>query len=185
MTAGLERPTAVRPSPTVQVVGPADLAAVEAHMRTMLVELGGYDPVLHADVDDLAGTYLGRDDRVLLVAFDAAGAVAGTASVRPGGPRPEYVPPWMAQRYATRSVGQVCRVWVAPSARRQGVGQALAAAAVRWASERFEVVCLHTNASVPGALAFWRAFPGLVEVYDARPDPFSTVHFEVASPREH
>ncbi|GAB3305863.1 hypothetical protein GCM10027511_18340 [Hymenobacter humi] len=50
---------------------------------------------------------------------------------------------------------------------------------------RFDVVCLHTNASVPGALAFWRAFPGLVEVYDARPDPWSTVHFEVAAPGEH
>jgi hypothetical protein len=33
---------------------------------------------------------------------------------------------------------------------------------------------------VPGALAFWRAFPGALEVHDARPtDPWSTVHFEV------
>lgn len=185
MTVALERPTVVRPSPTVQVAGPADLVAVEAHMRAMLPELGGYDPRLHSDVDDLAGTYLGQRDRVLLVATDLEGGVAGTASVRPGGPRPDSVPRWLAERYASRSVGQVCRVWVAPTARRRGVGQALAGAAIGWATGRFDVVCLHTNASVPGALDFWRAFPGVVEVHDSRPDPYSTVHFEVASPCAH
>ncbi|MFC5064747.1 GNAT family N-acetyltransferase [Actinomycetospora atypica] len=183
MTVALERPTAIRLSPTVQVAGIADLPAIEAHMRAMLPELGGHDPVLHADVDDLARSYLGHRDRVLLVAVDPDGSVAGTASVRPGGPRPEFVPRWMAERYASRSVGQVCRVWVAPTARRRGVGQALAGAAIRWATERFDVVCLHTNASVPGALDFWRAFPGVVEVHDSRPDPWSTVHFEVCAPR--
>ncbi len=170
--------------PTVRPAGVEDLPAVERHMRAMLMELGGHDPRFHTDVDDLAAAYLGQSDRVLLVSYAEDGTVAGTASVRPGGPQPEYVPAWLAERYATASVGQICRVWVAPSARRGGYGRTLAQAAVDWAVPRFDVVCLHTNASVPGALAFWRAFPGLVEVYDARPDPFSTVHFEVASPGE-
>jgi GNAT superfamily N-acetyltransferase len=178
MTVALGRST-VRPAVA------ADLPAIERHMRAMLVELGGHDPRFHTDVDDLAGAYLGQADRVLLVSFADDGSVAGTASVRPGGPQPEFVPDWLAARYASASVGQVCRVWVAPSARRGGVGRTLARAAVDWAVSRFEIVCLHTNASVPGALAFWRAFPGLVEVFDARPDPWSTVHFEVAAPGEH
>ena len=37
---------------------------------------------------------------------------------------------------------------------------------------------LHTDASVPGAEAFWRSLPTR-EVYDGRPDPFHTVHFEI------
>jgi hypothetical protein len=41
------------------------------------------------------------------------------------------------------------------------------------------VVCLHTDASSPGALDFWRAYPAAVEVFDARPDPWDTVHFEL------
>ncbi|MDL5156009.1 GNAT family N-acetyltransferase [Actinomycetospora termitidis] len=180
MTVALERPTT---APPVREFTVADLGPVEAHMRAMLPEVGGYDPRLHADVDDVVGTYLARPDRVLLVSTDPDGTVLGTASVRPGGPNPAYVPAWLTERYAARSVGQVCRVWVAPTARRRGVGQGLARAAVTWARSRFDVVCLHTNASVPGALAFWRAFPGLVEVFDARPDPYSTVHFEVCASR--
>lgn len=161
---------------------PEQLDAVERHMRGMLArELGGYDPALHADVDDLAGTYLDRSGWALLVAEDADGAIAGTASVRPGGPAPQHVPAWLAQRYAGGRTGQVCRVWVDPDHRRAGVGRALALAAIRRAlSEGYDPVCLHTNASVPGALAFWRSIDEVVEVHDARPDdPWSTVHFEV------
>jgi hypothetical protein len=39
-------------------------------------------------------------------------------------------------------------------------------------------VYLHTDASVPGAEAFWRSLPTR-EVHDCRPDPFHTVHFEI------
>lgn len=154
-------------------------------MRRMIDgELGGYDPALHGDVDDLAGTYIDRAGWVLLVAIDEGGAVAGTASVRPGGPKAHVVPQWLADRYESRPTGQVCRVWVDAGHRRLGVGRALAAEAIRWArQDGYDPVCLHTNASVPGALDFWRAFPGLVEVYDARPaDPWHSVHFEVTTP---
>jgi hypothetical protein len=52
--------------------------------------------------------------------------------------------------------------------------------ATRWATEvaGYRAVYLHTDASVPGAESFWRSMP-TVEVYDARPDPYSTVHFEL------
>jgi GNAT superfamily N-acetyltransferase len=172
--------------PSVRRATPADLPAIEVHMRHLLAdELGGYDPALHADVDDLAGSYLGSDSRALFVCTrevpGTGEVVAGTAVVRPGGPSARYVPTWLWQRYADSPTGQIGRVWVDRRHRRHGVGRALALAGARWAFEAgYSPVCLHTNASVPGALAFWRAFPGAVEVHDARPDdPWSSVHFEV------
>ena len=53
--------------------------------------------------------------------------------------------------------------------------------AAQWAFElsRYEVLCLHTDTSFPGALEFWQNFPGSVEVFDARPDPWDAVHFEL------
>ncbi|PVZ09517.1 GNAT family N-acetyltransferase [Actinomycetospora cinnamomea] len=170
--------------PVVRAARPDDLPAVAVHMRGMLErELGGYDPRLHADVDDLARAYLASPGTRLFVCL-AEGrdgpVVAGTASVRPGGPKPAYVPEWLAARYAGRRVGQICRVWVDPAHRRLGVGRMLATEAARWASAAgYDPVCLHTNAAVPGALAFWTGFPGAVLVHDARPDPWSTVHFEI------
>src|SRR6195952_4920650 len=91
--------------PSVRLAPPADLPAIEVHMRRLLAEeLGGYDPALHADVDDLAGAYLGSDSRALLVCTrEVAGGgevVAGTAVVRPGGPSAAYVPRWLWQGYA-------------------------------------------------------------------------------------
>jgi GNAT superfamily N-acetyltransferase len=178
--------TSTSASPSVRPATPADLPAIEVHMRRLLAEeLGGYDPALHADVDDLEASYLRSDARALLVCTrevpGEGDVVAGTAVVRPGGPSPAHVPEWLAQRYADSPTGQIGRVWVDRRHRRHGVGRALALAGVEWALEHgYSPVCLHTNASVPGALAFWRAFPGAVEVHDARPgDPWSTVHFEV------
>ena len=184
---GLAPSSATRATrPAVRLATPADLPAIEAHMRRLLAdELGGYDPALHADVDDLAGSYLGSGSRTLFVCTrELAGVgdvVAGTAVVRPGGPSAAYVPAWLWQRYADSPTGQIGRVWVDRRHRRHGVGQALALVAAAWAFDHgFSPVCLHTNASVPGALSFWRAFPGAVEVHDARPDdPWSSVHFEI------
>ena len=121
--------------PEVRSARHADLPAVAAHMDRMLTrELGGHDPRLHADVDDLAGSYLHQPGRRLLVAT-VDGTLAGTASVRPGGPRPEFVPSWLSARYTGRCVGQICRVWVDPGHRRLGVGGLLATAAARWAAD--------------------------------------------------
>jgi len=170
--------------PAVRAVRHEDLPAVTVHMRGMLErELGGYDPRLHADIDDLAGTYLASPRTRLLVCHvegPDGPVVAGTASVRAGGPKPHFVPSWLARRYEGRRVGQICRVWVDPGHRRLGVGRRLATEAAHWAAGAgYDPVCLHTNASVPGALAFWTSFPGAVLVHDARPDPWSTVHFEI------
>ncbi|MEJ2886593.1 GNAT family N-acetyltransferase [Actinomycetospora aeridis] len=170
--------------PLVRTARREDLPAVSLHMRGMLErELGGYDARLHGDVDDLAGTYLGAAGTRLFVCHlegPDGPVLAGTASVRAGGPKPEFVPSWLARRYEGRRVGQICRVWVDPEHRRLGVGRMLAVEAARWAlADDYDTVCLHTNASVPGALSFWTSFPGAVLVHDARPDPWSTVHFEI------
>ncbi|MFC5141765.1 GNAT family N-acetyltransferase [Actinomycetospora rhizophila] len=170
--------------PLVRAAQREDLPAVARHMRGMLErELGGYDPRLHADVDDLAGTYLGAaGTRLFMCVVEGPDgpALAGTASVRAGGPKPQFVPSWLARRYAGRRVGQICRVWVDPGHRRLGAGRMLALEAARWAlADGYDPLCLHTNASVPGALAFWSTFPGATLVHDARPDPWSTVHFEI------
>ncbi len=69
--------------------------------------------------------------------------------------------------------------------RRRGAGRALVTAAAQWAlgPGGYTVVCLHTDASSPGALDFRRAYPAAVEVYDARPDAWDTVYFELDAAR--
>jgi GNAT superfamily N-acetyltransferase len=164
----------------VRAARAADLGAAEAHMRTVLTEdLGGYHPEWHGDIDDLAGSYLNRQGWELFVA-ELDERLAGTAIVKPGGPKDP--PEWMARRYTERRTAQIGRVWVARDARRRGVARSLVRAARAWAlATGYELICLHTDASVPGALEFWRNFPGSVEVWDARPDPWNTVHFELES----
>lgn len=168
------------PDLAVTVAVPEDLAEAEAVMREVLrSDLGGYRPQWHRDLDDLEGAYLRRPGCALLVARDAAGVV-GTAAVKPcmlaSPPNPE----WLAVEYNQPDVCQLVRVWVAAGARRRGVGRALTERAVAWGvgSGRYRRVYLHTDASVPGAEAFWRSLPTR-EVHDARPDPFHTVHFEL------
>ena len=70
--------------------------------------------------------------------------------------------------------------WVGAPGRRQGAGRGLVRQAVLWAAGEasYRSVYLHTNTGAPGAEPFWRSLPTL-EVYDARPDPFNCVHFEI------
>lgn len=162
----------------VRPAGSEDLKACEEHMRRVLAEdLGGYRQRWHADVDDLAGTYLDRPGWALFLA-ELDGVFAGTASIRPGGPTR---PAWLAERYACRNACQLGRVWTVRELRRCGAGGALVAAAARWAlgAGGYAVVYLHTDARAPGALGFWRAHPAAELVHDARPDPWNTVHFEL------
>lgn len=162
-----------------------DLWVCETHMRRVLDEdLRGYHERWHRDVDDLAGTYLDRAGWALFVA-ELDGTFAGTATVKPGGPASPPTPAWLARRYAAQQTGQLARVWTVRELRRRGVGGALVTAAARWALDAggHSVVCLHTDASSPGALDFWRAYPAAVEVFDARPDPWDTVHFEIDGAR--
>ncbi|MDG4803743.1 GNAT family N-acetyltransferase [Micromonospora sp. WMMD980] len=164
----------------VTPAAPADLQAAEAIMREVLhTDLGGYLPQWHHDIDDLEATYLRTPGSVLLVARDVTGVV-GTAAVRPCRLASPPNPDWLAQEYNQPDVCQLVRVWVVSRARRCGVGRALTERAVAWSvgPGGYRRVYLHTDASVSGAEAFWRSLPTR-EIYDERPDPFSTVHFEI------
>ncbi|MFN2533641.1 MAG: GNAT family N-acetyltransferase [Pseudonocardiaceae bacterium] len=109
------------------------------------------------------------------------GTFAGTTTVKPGGPATPPAPTWLGQRYSAQPTGQLARVWIVRELRRRGIGRALVTAATQWAlgPGEYTLVCLHTDASSTGALDFWRAYPAAVEVFDARPDPWNTVYFEL------
>jgi GNAT superfamily N-acetyltransferase len=165
---------------TVREARLSDLDGARALMLRVLDEdLGyGFVPALHADIADLKGTYLNTARHVLLVAVaSSTGAVIGTAGVRAGGPKTEYVPPWLAARYDPTTTAQIVRVFIAPEYRRLGVARRLVEAARRWvqAEGGYTTICLHTD------LPFWRSLAD--EVYDARGrDEWETVHFEVPLP---
>ncbi len=148
----------------VRLADKEDLEVCHAHLRRVLHEdLRGYHERWHHDIDDLAGTYLDRPGWALLVA-ELDDAFAGTTIVKPGGPASPPTPAWLARRYATQHTGQLSRVWIVRELRRRGVGRALVTAAARWALGPcgYDVVCLHTDASSPGALDFWRSYPAAV-----------------------
>lgn len=164
----------------VRLATPADLVEAASVMRDVLRnDLGGYRPEWHRDLDDLEAAYLRRPGCALVVARDAGGLV-GTAAVRPCVLASPPNPDWLAAEYNHPAVCQLVRVWVAAGARRRGVGRALTERSVAWSvgPGGYRRVYLHTDASVPGAEAFWRSLPTR-EVHDGRPDPFNTVHFEL------
>jgi GNAT superfamily N-acetyltransferase len=147
----------------VRLGGKEDLEVCEEHMRRVLDEdLRGYHQRWHHDVDDLAGTYLDRPGCALFVA-ELDGEFTGTTTVTPGGPASPPSPAWLSSRYAAQQTGQLTRVWIVRERRRRGAGRALVTAAAQWALG-------------PGGYT-------AVEVYDARPDPWDTVHFELDAAR--
>jgi GNAT superfamily N-acetyltransferase len=158
----------------------ADLAEAETVMRSVLeTDLGGYQARWHRDLDDLAAAYLDPPGRTLFVAR-VDGLVVGTAAVKPCALATPPNPAWLVRRYNDPAVCELARVWIHRDGRRRGVGRRLVQEAVRWATGPggYRTVYLHTDASAPGAEPFWRSLP-TVEVYDARPDPYNCVHFEV------
>jgi len=162
----------------VRLAEQADLDAARQVMRRVLEEdLGGYRAEWHRDVDDPGTAYLDRPDAALFVAR-RDGLVVGTAAVRPCHLRTPPNPGWLVERYSRPGVCELRRVWVVREARRLGVAGALTRAAARWAvgPGGYDTVYFHTDTSVPGAEAFWRAMP-TEQVHDARPDPWNCVHF--------
>lgn len=164
----------------------ADLPGARSVMLdTFYHEFGhGYRPRWHADVVDLAGTYLEPDRHALFVAADGD-EVVGTAAVRAQGPASPPHPAWIAERYSGEATAQLFRVYVRPAHRRRGLARALVGAAVRFVAETpgYERIYLHTDTRVAGAEPFWRSVA--VEVCDARdgdPERHQTVHFEIPVP---
>lgn len=170
----------------VRLATHADLPGARSVMLdTFYREFGhGYRPQWHADVVDLAGTYLETPGHALFVAV-ADDEVVGTTAVRAQGPASPPHPAWLAERYDGATTAQLFRVYVRPEHRRRGLARALVDAAVRFIAEnpRYERIYLHTDTRVAGAEAFWRSVA--VEVCDARdgdPDRHQTVHFEIPVP---
>jgi GNAT superfamily N-acetyltransferase len=171
---------------TVERARERDLAEAGTLMREVLErDLGGYQHRWHEDLDDLAAAYVGVPRNSLFVAR-LGGSLVGTTAIRPCSLRTPPNPEWLADRYNDPSVCELVRVWVASSGRRHGVGRSLVQHAVSWATREagYQTVYLHTNTAAPGAEAFWRSLP-TIEVYDARPDPFNCVHFEIDVSKVH
>lgn len=172
---------------TVREVTPGDFAEARAVIVHVLDEdlKTGYVPQHHWDIDDMQGTYLDNRRHALFVAVDdASGRVIGTLAVRTDGPNSPPHPQWLADRYAPDTVCQLVRAYIAREARRRGVARALVEAARRFIREegRYDTIYLHTNPTVPGAEAFWRAMPTR-EIFDSRRQEgaFGTnaLHFEL------
>lgn len=172
---------------TVRRAQPRDLpGARDVLLRVVELDMGGFNPVNHRDVYDLQGAYLDNPRHGLWVAVDdEAGEVLGTAGIKPGGPSSPPHPRWLADRYDPHTTAQLHRVYIAPEHRRRGIAAALVEAARRFvaAEGNYQVICLHTRASVPGSNAFWRAMP-TTEIYDGSGTggPIESVHFELAMP---
>jgi GNAT superfamily N-acetyltransferase len=140
----------------------------------------GLRPEIHRDVLDLRLAYLETPRQCLFVAVSSpGGAVVGTAAIRRGGTVSPPHPAWLAAKYDPETTCELMRVYVQRDWRRRGVGRALVEAARRWvAAERgYTTVCLHSNVGRTGADTFWYGIA--TEVFDARPTPFNTVHFEL------
>ncbi|MDU0289747.1 GNAT family N-acetyltransferase [Saccharothrix longispora] len=164
----------------------ADLPGARSVMLdTFYREFGhGYRPQWHADVVDLAGTYLETPRHALFVAV-AGDEVVGTTAVRAQGPASPPHPAWLAERYAGGTTAQLFRVYVRAEHRRHGLARALVDAATRFVAGTpgYERIYLHTDTRVPGAEPFWRSVA--VEVHDARDGDgrtHETVHFEIPLP---
>lgn len=144
----------------------------------------GYRPEWHADVIDLAGTYLRPARHALFVAAKGDEVVATTA-VRAAAPKSPPHPRWLAERYPAASTAQLFRVYVRPEHRRCGLARALVGLAVRFVASQpgYRSLYLHTDTRIDGAEAFWRALATPVhDPRDGRSDTSQAMHFEIPLP---
>jgi len=141
----------------------ADVAAARrVMMRSVLEDFAdSYDPVMHADVDDLAGAYIRPVGAFMFVVVDTmTGDLLATGGVRTGAFQPDRVPPQLAlleRRYRDGRTGQIVRVYVLKEHRRRGIARALVRAIIDRVRDEalYERLALHTYPHSPGALAFW------------------------------
>lgn len=166
----------------VRTALPEDLPGARSVMLdTFYTDLGyGYLPDHHDDVIDPARAYLSHPHQCLWIARHNNQVVATTA-VRARGPRTPPHPAWLADRYPDHTTAQLFRVYVRRDHRRRGLATELVDRAIEFVRQTpiFERIYLHTDASVPGALDFWKSLGTIV--HDDR-DPqhrFQTVHLEI------
>lgn len=166
-----------------RMAGTTDVAGARSVMLdTFYRDFGyGYRPEWHADVIDIAETYLEAERHALFVAAEDDEIVATTA-VRAVGPKSPPHPAWLAERYPSGTTAQLFRVYVRPDHRRRGLARTLVGLAQDFVSATpdYEKLYLHTDTRIEGAEAFWRSVA--VEICDARdhdPDHFQPVHFEI------
>ncbi|MGN9766506.1 GNAT family N-acetyltransferase [Micromonospora sp. SD12] len=171
---------------TVRQAAPRHLAGARSVMLdTFYHDFGhGYRPQWHADVIDLADTYL-RPARHALFVATLGDEVVGTTAVRAAAPESPPHPRFLVDRYPQESTAQLFRVYVRPEHRRRGLARALVHLATEFvASEAsYRALYLHTDTRIEGAEGFWRSVA--VPVHDARdgrPDTHQTVHFEIPLP---
>lgn len=164
-----------------------DLPGAKATIMGVLDEdLGGYNPDVHWDMEQLHQVYLERPHYYLLVAIDErTGTVVATTAVRPGGPKCPPHPQWLCDQYDPDRTAQLFRVYVDKDYRRYGLARALVNLARDFVASdgSFDVIYLHTDPRSPGAEAFWRSMP-TVEIHDPRPHggDYQTVHFHMRFP---
>jgi GNAT superfamily N-acetyltransferase len=149
-----------------------DISAAQEVMRSVIEDsAGAYDPVTHADIEDLSGSYLRPEGAFMLVVEDTtSGEVIATGGLRNGAFDPQDVPPQLAlleRRYRSGGTGQVTRVHVLPQHRRRGIARAVVETIIdrARAEARYVRLALHTHPYSPGALPFCLAM-GFQEVLD-------------------
>ncbi|MEV6165026.1 GNAT family N-acetyltransferase [Streptomyces sp. NPDC052052] len=170
----------------LRTAGSADLDGARAVMLdTVYRDFGsGYVPCWHADIIDPDAAYL-RPDRCTLLVVECEGEIVATGAVRDRGPQAPPNPQWVADRFPSGSTAQLCRIYVAPGHRRQGLARRLVRELCDFVARTggYEAIYLHTDPAVPGAEPFWRSLAS--EVCDERALPGGgqgIVHFELPMP---
>ncbi|MFE3940396.1 GNAT family N-acetyltransferase [Streptomyces sp. NPDC059118] len=165
---------------------PADLGGARAVMLdTVYRDLkSGYVPRWHADIIDPDAAYL-RPDRCTLLVVECDGEIVATGAVRDRGPQAPPNPQWVADRFPSGTTAQLCRIYVAPGHRRNGLARRLVRELCAFvaAAGGYEAIYLHTDPAVPGAEPFWRSLAD--EVCDERTLPGGgqgIVHFALPVP---
>lgn len=173
---------------TVRMVRPEEIVRTQTHLLRVLEEdLGvGYVPEWHYDLDDIQGVYIDHPRQALFVAVDdESDAIVGTTAVRALPPKSPPHPKWLAERYNSPRTAQLLRMYVAREHRRRGIARVLVDAAAQFIADEgsYDVIYLHTDASVAGAESFWRSMP-TTEIYDGRGrgEGSEALHFELAMP---
>ncbi|SEE29728.1 GNAT family N-acetyltransferase [Ruania alba] len=170
------------PGFTIRPLAPADVPAAQAVMMRSVVEDFGaeHDAVIHADIDDLLGTYDRADGPFMLVVVDeVTDQIVATGGMRDGRLRPGVTPEDLVERYDDGSTGQVVRVYTLREHRRRGIAKALVRNVLDKAARdgHYERIAFHTLLSSPGAVAFWTAM-GAELVHDDTYGPSEAMYYE-------